>query len=369
MADYSDLVPGGDVPHYENPLQKAAQNLTNPATAPIGGMQPSDMMNPLFNAVRYGMSAMGVPEEKAYPVVGGIGGEMLGMEGGHPELGMGLGSGLGSLSEEMTKKNVRGGEPNYSNPLITAMLAYGGGKAFTGVKNAINASVPSAASALAKRADEGMSSAVRGASQQFGSKLQELENLRPRQVNFSQVLAKPSMSPDVDGLLENVPSIKFLGGPEGRAGLSNLSLPESQQMLNEITGQFREAAFTKGVRPEEIPGFELVNDLKGAQNVAHPEMAGEVRPAYETIQNAADKAKGRFTFGEKAVGAPAKNAAKGDAYKTLLGARGARELMAVRQSNPLLNAIGKFTGGAGAVGVGEWLANKIGQKKSAPTDD
>jgi hypothetical protein len=353
-------VTGGNVPKTEGFMQKALKNLSNPATRPLTP-----------GLLQFGMSAMGHPEESALPLIGAVGGGMLGTEAMHPEAGAAIGAGLGSAGEELVKSQLRGKKANYANPLINSALTYGGAKVLSGARNVFNTAFPGAADALSNRITTGVSSALKNASNYFGGAMDNLESANPKSVDFiSPVIKsmqdKPQYAGELSNAFENLPSVKYITQQGG--DLSKLSLPESQDIINEFSDSLRTSAFQKGASPTELPHFDMLDNFKDAQDLVHPDMATKIRPDYEKIMDAKDVVvNNRYPIGDKLLGTPVKESTKADALKTLLGGDLAKQTLDFQSENALTKAIGGGLKGAGVIGAGEWFGNKL-KGKPRPTE-
>jgi hypothetical protein len=117
------------------------------------------------------------------------------------------------------------------------------------------------------------------ATSQFGQKIDELSQANPDRTislrnaveNLNQEIAN---EPKLNSIVARSPKLRELADNPQLA--DNLTLGQSQEVLNEIKSKIPLGKLSGNVpsRPDDLPIYDLIDDIRGSQLDAFPEMAG-----------------------------------------------------------------------------------------------
>lgn len=219
------------------------------------------------------------------------------------------GPNISSQAEEMRTKAVNAAVPpdnssTQSNPLLRAIensvtsipntflntisdpMALGGGMAAG--KNAFEKVLNDIPITKTGRLNlfENIAGKVKGAkpmaSQEMGEEMAALEAMYPGRgkIDFGGVVKNAVKDPHKAAILEEFPDI---------ANAGEVSLQESQDLINSLKETFPDRIWKGKIKPSETHAMSLAEDLAGAQDAVHPEMAEVIRPKFGVTAEASKK--------------------------------------------------------------------------------
>lgn len=257
---------------------------TTPSNSPSGGLQ--SIQNP--NAFLQKLSELATPRQMGYSVAGGTTPQDVG--GFFASKVLGRNSGVGGIVPQA--EGMRQNEVNrIPDPILRGMTDYltmpetwvlpveGGVQGAEAIGN--STLTKTGRMNLLDEVTRQVKSAKPTASAEMGDELSALESMYPgKKVNFGGPIAKAYMDPNMQAILDEFPNIR---------DAQDLSLTDSQSMINDLRESFPQRVWNGKVKPSERHMLDLSDMLSGAQDEAFPEMADAVRPKYGVVAEAQKK--------------------------------------------------------------------------------
>jgi len=209
----------------------------------------------------------------------------------------------------------------------------------------------------------------RQASEEFGSQLQDLSRANPnKKVSLRNVIDKinntAAEEPKLKTLINRTPSAKRLADNPQLA--DEVPVEEAQRIINDLTAKLpssKKLGFN--VTSDDIAVFDVIDDIRGSQLEAFPEMQ-QIRQSYSQVINKYNLIKNKIK-----AGSLQNNLIKdfGDrelkeAFEELVPADILKEAVEFRKIHGALDFTGRVgrraAEGAAAVGAGGFVGKKIG---------
>lgn len=193
---------------------------------------------------------------------------------------------------------------------------------------------------------------------EFGGMLDELAARNPtKKVSLQNVALEidanwNDLPSEVKSVIKKTPYLRDMVGKGGKA--TDINLKQSQEIINYINTKI-----PKNIRANNLEVIDLVNNIKGSQLEAFPEMES-VRAAYKKFIEPYNQVKGQFKFNKLLTAIKNKfGGAEGQAavdkilpkevLKKMSGYRGAAKLAELPQDIPLIGRTLKSLGGISAI--------------------
>ena len=269
----------GKIQKPQNVLQRAA------GFAGKSVLEATNMKAPLEFA------KFNVDNPSMLPITGGVGGTVVGSMFGAPNVGAGVGTALGGYGKEALETARGHGEFDAVGPTVSGATAYVGGKV-------LEKAVPFVASKLgsvSKNVQRLMSSKkalkfsnkLEGAIESEGSNLStamgkgidDVQKLYPdTRVSFSREINSPKFDVKLNKLLDKSEALKYYD-------LDNLTLKESQEVINSLKANLRQSLKTGDVVKSDERGIlDALNQLRSKQLSTFPEHSVNLKNYGEGIE-------------------------------------------------------------------------------------
>lgn len=204
--------------------------------------------------------------------------------------------------------------------------------------------------------------------ERFGNDIERLSVENPERIislkpQIEELIQDIKLNPKLQSTINRTPALKQIVDNPDLA--NNITLKQSQEIINGLRSKLP-ATKLQGynVRPDDIPLFELIDDIKGSQLNAFPEMEG-VRKSYGEVLSRYNLIKNKIKQGQllknlsTKFGDPELNKAAED----LLNKDTVSEIRNYRNAVKTLKGFGILGGTAIAAGVGGTVAKKIFQNQ------
>ncbi|MBU0907347.1 MAG: hypothetical protein KKE05_04300 [Nanoarchaeota archaeon] len=209
----------------------------------------------------------------------------------------------------------------------------------------------------------------RQASEQFGSQLEDLSRVNPnRKVSLRQVVEKINSTaaeePKLKSIINRTPSIKRISDNPQLA--DTVPVEEAQRIINDLTAKLpssKKLGFN--VTSDDIAIFDVIDDIRGSQLDAFPEMA-EIRQSYSQVINKYNLIKGKIKAGslQSSLIKDFGDRELKEAFEELVPSDILKEVKEFRRIHGALDFTGRVgrraAEGAAIVGAGGLVGKKLG---------